>query len=50
MRDFIERSGRRPAGLIVVGSTGTRPSDYHVYGSPISRRQKGVLSRSSSGR
>jgi capsular exopolysaccharide synthesis family protein len=46
MRDLIERSGRTPAGMILMGATGTRTSTYHVYGSPVPNRRKGPLSRS----
>jgi hypothetical protein len=46
MRDLLTRAGVEPTGLIVVGATGSRPSRYHTYGSPVRSRGRRALSRS----
>lgn len=46
-RDYIERSGRTPIGMVLIGASGARPSSYHQYGSPAPLRRKMPLARSS---
>jgi capsular exopolysaccharide synthesis family protein len=47
MRELLARAGVEPAGLIVVGASGSRPSRYHTYGTPTRPRAgRRALSRS----
>ena len=48
MRDLLARAGVEPVGLIVVGASGSRPSRYHTYGTPVRPRGRRALSRSAS--
>lgn len=34
MRDLLERSDHRPAGMLVIGSTGRQTASYYTYGYP----------------
>jgi capsular exopolysaccharide synthesis family protein len=45
-RDYIERSGRTPIGMVLIGVTGTRASSYHSYGAPAPVKRKVPLGRS----
>lgn len=45
MRDLLERAGRVPAGLVVIGETDTVNSPYYSYG----MTERGMFSRSRGG-
>jgi capsular exopolysaccharide synthesis family protein len=45
MRDLLARAGVEPAGLIVVGVSGSRTNRYHTYGMPARQRGRRALTR-----